>query len=195
MRSRSLSTGDMARYCQVTPATIVNWIRAGKLEVYTTPGGQYRMELGKFVDFLNENGFPLPEELQETRVRRLLVIDDDPDILDMLKEVLEEHDPTLEVDGATNGYDALIRVGKTKPDVISLDLMMPKMDSAEMLRRLRGNVETKDIRVVVVTALHSNTDLVRRAKRIGVDGFITKPVDLTHFTELIRSLADRGNPR
>lgn len=192
MRNRSLSTGDMARFCQVTPATIVNWIRAGKLEVYTTPGGQYRMERAKFIEFLQESGFPIPEDLQESGVRRVLVIDDDPDILDMLKEVLEEHDPSLEVDGATNGYDALLKVGKTKPDVISLDLMMPKMDGAEMLRRLRGNAETKNIRVVVVTALHSNTDLVRRAKRIGVDGFITKPVDLTHFTELIRSLAARG---
>jgi excisionase family DNA binding protein len=48
VRRKSLSTGDIARYCQVTPATVVNWIKANKLDVYTTPGGQYRMEVEEF---------------------------------------------------------------------------------------------------------------------------------------------------
>ena len=64
LRRKSLSTGDIARYCQVTPATVVNWIKAEKLQVYTTPGGQYRMEVNDFVGFLETNKLPIPEELQ-----------------------------------------------------------------------------------------------------------------------------------
>jgi len=189
MRKQSLSTGDLARYCQVTAATIVNWIRAGKLEVYTTPGGQYRMERQKFIEFLQANEFPIPEELQEERERRILIIDDDEDILNMLTEAVQSLGTHFNVRGARNGYDGLIEVGNLKPDVVSLDLMMPKMDGAEMCRRLRSNPDTKNVRVIVVTGLSGNAELVRKVRRIGVDGVFQKPVDLNEYSALVKKLA------
>jgi excisionase family DNA binding protein len=189
MRKQSLSTGDLARYCQVTPATVVNWIRAGKLDVYNTPGGQYRMERGKFIEFLKANEFPIPDDLQEERERRVLIIDDDEEILALLTETVQSLGKRFVVFSAKNGFDGLIEAGKVKPDVISLDLMMPKMDGAEMCRRLRLNPETKGTRVIVVTGLSQNTELVRRVKRIGIEAVFQKPVNLTEFGNLIKELA------
>lgn len=189
MRKQSLSTGDLARFCQVTPATIVNWIRAEKLDVYTTPGGQYRMERSKFIQFLEDSGFPIPDELQADRSRRVLVIEDDPDILEMLSDVISDLGDNYEVSTESNGFDGLIRVGTFKPDVIVLDLAMPKMDGAEVCRRLRSNAETKDVRIIIVSALPSNDELVRKVKRVGIDAMHSKPINIDEFAQSITDLS------
>ena len=189
MRKRTLSTGDIARYCQVTPATIVNWIHAKKLIVYTTPGGQYRMELTKFLDFLRANGFPLPDELASNRALRVLAIDDDEPTLAMLRDAISTAAVPCDIRTASNGYDGLIMVGEFKPDVIILDLRMPTMDGVEMLRRLRANAETRNIRVVVATGLGMTSAAVRKVKRAGVEGLLAKPVDVKRLLALLGEFA------
>ena len=63
--SRPLTTGDVARYCHVTPQAVLKWIKAGKLEAYSTPGGQNRIEQWIFVEFLHKYRMPIPLELQK----------------------------------------------------------------------------------------------------------------------------------
>ncbi|MBP9891334.1 MAG: response regulator [Planctomycetes bacterium] len=184
-RRSSLSTGDIARHCQVTPATVVNWIKAGKLKVYSTPGGQYRMEVKAFIDFLNENKFPVPEELAPASERRILVIDDDEDILKLAAESLEEYMPNAVIETSSDGYDGLLKIGSFKPHAIVLDLMMPRVDGAEVCRRLRGNAETKNVFIIAVSGLSADNELVRKVKRIGVDDFFTKPLK---YEEVAKSL-------
>ena len=61
---RPLTTGDVARYCHVTPQAVLKWIKAGKLQAYSTPGGQHRVEQRTFVEFLHEYEMPVPAEFQ-----------------------------------------------------------------------------------------------------------------------------------
>lgn len=185
-RRKSLSTGDIARYCQVTPATVVNWIKADKLKVYSTPGGQYRMEVEEFLKFLDENRFPVPEELAPAKERRVLVVDDDPEILELTTEALAEHLPNVVIEESADGYDALLKIGGFKPHAVVLDLMMPRVDGAEVCRRLRANPDTRNIFIVAVTGMAADSNLVRKVKRIGVDGFFSKPLD---FADVAKALA------
>lgn len=187
-RRSSLSTGDIARHCQVTPATVVNWIKAGKLKVYSTPGGQYRMDVKAFIEFLNENKFPIPEELAPASERRILVIDDDEDILKLATESLEEYLPNAEIETSSDGYDGLLKIGAFKPHAVVLDLMMPRMDGAEVCRRLRGNVDTKNIFIIAVSGLAADNELVRKVKRIGVDDFFTKPLKYEEVAKSLKKL-------
>jgi CheY-like chemotaxis protein len=187
-RRNSLSTGDIARHCQVTPATVVNWIKAGKLKVYSTPGGQYRMEVKAFVDFLNENKFPVPEELAPALARRILVIDDDEEILELAGEALAEYLPSATIETSSDGYDGLLKIGAFKPHAIVLDLMMPRVDGAEVCRRLRGNVDTKNIFIIAVSGLSADNELVRKVKRIGVDDFFTKPLKYEEVAKSLKKL-------
>lgn len=186
LRRQSLSTGDIARHCQVTPATVVNWVKAGKLKVYTTPGGQYRMELEEFVRFLDTHGLPVPEELQTGRQRRVLVIDSDARVLAHAAEKLPGLLPRVVVETTGEGYDGLMLVGSFRPHVVVLDLMMPGIDGAEVCRRLRTNHDTRNMFVVAVSGLAPDNELARRVKRIGVDAFLSRPLDMT---ELARQLA------
>ncbi|MCC6572727.1 MAG: response regulator [Planctomycetes bacterium] len=184
-RRKTLSTGDIARYCQVTPATVVNWIKAKKLEVYTTPGGQYRMDSKAFVEFLEKNKLPIPEELQPANERRLLIVDDDADILEVATEMLSESLPNATIETSSDGYEALMKIGSFKPHGLVLDLMMPRMDGAEVCRRLRANPDTRNIFIVAVSGLAADNELVRKVKRIGVDDFFTKPLN---YADVAKSL-------
>lgn len=187
-RRSSLSTGDIARHCQVTPATVVNWIKAGKLKVYSTPGGQYRMDVKAFIEFLNENRFPVPEELAPASERRILVIDDDEDLLKLATDALEEYMPNAEIETSSDGYDGLMKIGSFKPHAIILDLMMPRMDGVEVCRRLRGNPDTRNIFIIAVSGLAADNEMVRKVKRIGVDDFFTKPLKYEEIAKSLKKL-------
>ncbi|MBX3460562.1 MAG: response regulator [Planctomycetes bacterium] len=188
VRRKSLSTGDIARYCQVTPATVVNWIKANKLEVYTTPGGQYRMEVEAFLKFLDKNRFPVPEDLAPAKERRILVVDDDPEILERATEALGELLPNVVIEESGDGYDALLKIGSFKPHAVVLDLMMARLDGAEVCRRLRANSDTRNMFIVAMSGLAADSDLVRKVKRIGVDGFFTKPLDYAELAKAVGKL-------
>lgn len=186
VRRKTLSTGDIARHCNVTPATVVNWIKAGKLKVYTTPGGQYRMELPDFLKFLGDGGLPVPDELAPSRQRRILVVDGDPAGLQRVVEKLSPMLPDALVEGSADGYEALIKIGAFAPNAVVLDLMVPGLDGAEVVRRLRSSTETRNMFLCAVSGVAADNEVVRRVKRIGVDAFFTRPLDVP---ELARQLA------
>ncbi|HEV8229115.1 MAG TPA: response regulator [Candidatus Limnocylindria bacterium] len=102
--------------------------------------------------------------------KRVLVVDDDPSIRDILSAALE--DDGYEVVPASNGADALDVVDRWKPDVIVLDLMMPVMDGWTFARRLR---ERDDIPIIVISAAN---DLARHALDVGARDVLPKPFDL-----------------
>ena len=81
---------------------------------------------------------------------RVLVADDDPVVVDLVRQLLEEDG--WKVESATNGQEALEAIGRERPDVLLLDLMMPVMDGFETLQRLREEEGTRDLPVVVITA-------------------------------------------
>jgi CheY-like chemotaxis protein len=103
-------------------------------------------------------------------MKRLLVVDDDPDILQLLKAILEAYQFTVET--ATNGRDALDRVHAAVPDGIFLDLRMPIMDGYEALDILRR--EHPSVPIIVITA-STTGDVVRRVRARGADGCLVKP--------------------
>ena len=182
LRRKSLSTGDIARYCQVTPATVVNWIKAEKLQVYTTPGGQYRMEVNDFVGFLETNKLPIPEELQPSNERRVLLIDNDPEVLERATQAIAEHLPTVILEESDNGVDGLLKMGGLKPHALVLDLSLPNIDVAEICRRLRASNEMRNVFIVAVSSAEADSEIVRKVRRAGVDAFLARTISYDELT-------------
>ena len=116
----------------------------------------------------------------------VLLVDDNAQNLELL-EVYMEDLPELRVLTATNGLEALAQVEEEKPDLILLDIMMPKMSGFEVCKRLKGDPETRDIIVVMVTALNETSD-VERAAECGTDDYLSKPIDRKALVELVRTL-------
>lgn len=117
---------------------------------------------------------------------RVLVVDDDEVIRQLIAVNL-----TLEgfdVATAVDGQDCLEKVRLIKPDVITLDVMMPRLDGWATAVQLREDPQTSDIRVVLITA-RAQEDDCRRGMEIGVDAYLTKPFDPSEMIRIVRELA------
>lgn len=111
----------------------------------------------------------------DTRPATILIVDDNAQNLELLEAYLEEL-PGARVLTATSGQDALAKVASDKPDLLLLDIMMPKMSGFEVCKKIKADPATKDIPVILVTALHEMGDQERGAE-MGADDFLTKPVN------------------
>lgn len=126
-----------------------------------------------------------PEDDKSPKAR-VLIVDDNPQNLELLAAYMEEL-PEVVTDSALNGAEALAKVAQQQPDVILLDVMMPKMSGFEVCRQLKSNPQTRDIQIIMVTALNEVGDH-ERAADCGVDDFLTKPVSRPELLERVRSL-------
>jgi DNA-binding response OmpR family regulator len=119
---------------------------------------------------------------------RVLVADDDPDILAVVQVNFELEG--FEVDTAVDGEDALQKATGNPPNAIVLDIMMPRMDGLTALHRLRSQATTASIPIVLLTARGLPEDRVRGLE-LGADDYITKPFDINELVARIRAVLRR----
>ena len=117
--------------------------------------------------------------------RKILIVDDEPDFLEIMRVRLEADD--YEVTTAANGDAALNYVKNDKPDAVLLDILMPGIDGLEVLRRIRKMDES--LPVYIITAF-STDERFKEANKLGASGFIVKTDDLAKEVENITSALD-----
>jgi CheY-like chemotaxis protein len=117
---------------------------------------------------------------------RVLVVDDDEVIRRLIAVNLQLEG--FDVETAVDGQDCLERVGEIGPDVITLDVMMPRLDGWETAVQLRKSPETAHIKVVLITARAQEDDKTRGG-RVGADAYLTKPFDPNEMIRVVRELA------
>lgn len=115
----------------------------------------------------------------------VLIVDDNPQNVELLVAFLESLPVKLVT--AVDGVDALEKVAENNPDLILLDVMMPRMSGFQVCQRLKRNPATSTIPVLIVTALNEVSD-VERAVEGGADDFLTKPVNRVELLTRVRSL-------
>ncbi|WP_017661235.1 sensor histidine kinase [Baaleninema simplex] len=125
-----------------------------------------------------------PKLERETQRDRILAVDDSPDNLFLIQAILE--DEGYEIDVAENGFVALEKIEKQPPDLILLDVMMPKLDGYDVTRRVRANDNLAYIPILLITA-HEGSSVVRGLD-VGADDFIRKPVEMDELQARVRSL-------
>lgn len=120
---------------------------------------------------------------------RVLVVDDDAVIRQLICVNLELEG--FEVHTAIDGQDALDKIKDIDPAVVTLDIMMPRLDGWETAARLREDPETAHVKVVLLSARAQEADL-RRGQGLGVDAYLTKPFDPDDLVTTVRRLAQGG---
>lgn len=120
---------------------------------------------------------------------RLLIVEDEPDLLDTLAEAMREEG--FAVDGAEDGEDGLYKAREVEYDAIILDVMLPRHDGFTVLSRLR---ETKQTPVLMLTARSKVDDRVQ-GLNMGADDYLPKPVDLRELVARVRALIRRSHGR
>jgi DNA-binding response OmpR family regulator len=123
--------------------------------------------------------------------KRVLVVDDDR-VIQQLLEVNLELEGYEVVATASDGQEALDKVAKLKPDIVILDIMMPKMDGMAVCRRLKADPETANIPVILLSARAQDMD-IRDGLDIGANAYLTKPFDPVELLDVVGRLL-KGEP-
>lgn len=149
------STHSAARFCRVTPMTIIRWIEEGRIQAYKTPGGHRRIMRADLEDFCLRSQIPMAWEdrVESHTVLRVLIVDDDnaeqERILDaMFDETAPDTQAAFEVERCDNAFDAGRLVASFRPHIVFLDLGLPGVDPNVVARSIRKDPATRKTRVV-----------------------------------------------
>lgn len=115
--------------------------------------------------------------------RTVMVADDEPNLLNLLKDNLEDEGFTVLT--AANGEEALEVWSQNKPDVIVLDIEMPKLNGWQVLEAIRRTSGDKEIPVIFILSAYSQPEDIQRGSKLGADKYLTKPFKLKALVEAI----------
>jgi excisionase family DNA binding protein len=170
-RNHSLTTGDIAKYCDVNLRTVIRWINKGSLKAYKLPGrGNNRVQIQDFLLFLNENNMPVPDDLKSAK-RDVLIVDDEPAYAKAIKRVLSK--AGFECSIANGGFQAGLMLNANQPTLMTLDLSMPGVDGFEVLTFARQQESVAQTKIIVISALDKPS--LQKALDLGADAVISKP--------------------
>ncbi|MBI4397097.1 MAG: response regulator [Elusimicrobia bacterium] len=172
-REKTYTTFEIADICNVRPTTVIKWANQRRIKVYTTPGGHRRILESDLFHFLKQYNFPLPEGFDLGR-KRVLIIEDETDVGLLLKKAFQRASKQIDVHWTDNGVEGLLAVGKTPPDLVVLDVVMPMVDGAHVLSTLRADPRTQQIKVIGMTGKRLLTDKLKFMQQ-HTDAFYFKP--------------------
>jgi excisionase family DNA binding protein len=181
------TTGEAAEICRVSQQTIIRCFDAGRLEGFRVPGSRFRrIPRESLMKFMKGNSIPL--DGLETGKKKILVVDDDAEIVDLLVEVLSR-DGRFDVQTATSGYEAGIQTQRFRPDCILLDYMLPDVNGNVVCHTIRKNPEFENIRIIIVSGVIKQEEIDQLLKS-GAQDFIKKPFDINDLINRICATLD-----
>lgn len=173
------TTGEAAEICKVSQQTIIRCFDAGRLEGFRVPGSRFRrIPRQSLVKFMQENKIPL--DAIESGKRKVLIVDDDVEIVELLVEVLSR-DGRFETETASSGYEAGIATQRFRPELILLDYMLPDVNGNVVCQTIRKNPEFENVRIIIVSGVVKQ-DEIAQLLRSGAQDFIRKPFDVAELT-------------
>ena len=185
------TTFEAAKLCHVSPLSIINWVNAGRLPAFRTPGGHRRIRREDLLLFMRDNGLPIPEEMQQGSGRRkVLIVDDEPSIREVLAEHLSTRTSPYEVSTAADGFEAGRLVATFRPDVVLLDLRMPGVDGFQICRTIKADPESAKTVVIAMTGYYS-PETEARVLECGAVRCFAKPLDPSTLSGFIDSVFEQ----
>ncbi len=186
---RIYSALEVANICGVVNQTAINWIKNDYLKAFTTPGGQYRIYAENLLEFLESRGMKVPEELKELTlqaegVKSILIVDDDEEINNMLRDYFSKKFPEGEVLQAFDGFEAGRVISEKKPKIIILDIDLPGIDGHQLCKKIKADESLRNPAVISITGLNDSRVRVAVLKA-GADAFFAKPLDFDAIASFI----------
>jgi len=184
-RKAVYTTGEAAEICRLSQQTIIRCFDNGLLHGFRVPGSRFRRIPHKdLLEYMKANKIPL-EGFDDGRTR-VLVVDDDPDILDLFTDVLNS-DQQFEVATAQTGYDAGVATQQFHPDIVVLDYMLPDVNGNVVCRTIRENPDLSHIKILIISGVVNPAE-IDELKAAGADDFIKKPFNIERVIERIVEL-------
>jgi DNA-binding response OmpR family regulator len=128
----------------------------------------------------------MPEQDKPIPPSKVLVVDDNPQMVELLEAYLEDL-PQVTVLTAADGEEALQKIAANPPDLVLLDIMMPRVSGYEVCRRMKADPATRQIPVIMVTALDELAD-IERGVEVGSDDYLVKPIKRVELVSRVSTL-------
>lgn len=179
-----LTTGEVAKICNVAPRTVSKWFDSGQLRGYRIPGSKdRRIPLNSLIRFMKAHSIPL-DGLQSGKTR-VLIVDEESEIINVLNKVLTEQ-ANYEVKTTHSGFSAGIECEKFRPHVILLDMHLTDINATELLKQVRDNADLQLTKVIAMSGKLTDGQ-ANQLTQTGFDGYLKKPF---HVRQVIESIED-----
>ena len=179
------TTGEAARICKVSQQTIIRCFDSGQLKGFRVPGSRFRRIPRETLHrFMKENG--IPTDALDNDKREVLLVDDDVDLVDVVKNALEK-DGRFDVKVANNGFDAGMIVKEHRPEIIVLDVMLPDINGREVCQRVRSDNQLEDVKILCISGM-VEPDKIDDLKVAGANDFLQKPFEVEQLIDRMCAL-------
>lgn len=196
-RVKYFSALEIAKLCGVVNQTVINWIKAGYLNAYSTPGGQFRVAPKDLETFFVSRGMHISDELKQIldkasnennvekqKQKSLIIVDDDKVLNTLIKSYIEKNFPSIKIYQAFDGFEAGSIMAEVKPGFVFLDLDLPGVDGFSLCKKVKTGVTFGKPYIVVVTAL-KDENLSERMAELGSNYFLTKPLNMDQIGAIV----------
>lgn len=182
------TTREAAKLLDVSLRTVQLWVESGALSAWRTPGGHRRIRAESLDALLavrgNKGAKPAAHGIS------VLIVEDDEALSRLYEVTISGWGIPVRIDTVRDGFDALIRIGSDKPDIIIADIGMPGMDGITMLQKIRVTQGCGDIEIIVVTGLDGEEIQRRGGLPDGIAVFL-KPAPFALIQAKIQEIANR----
>src|SRR5436189_6402672 len=180
-----LTTGEGAEVRHRAPGTVSKWFDSGALHGYRIPGSKdRRIPLNQLIRFMKHHGMPLNGLM--TGQMRILIVDDEHDIVEVLEKILED-EAKYEVEVAKGGFAAGLTAEKFRPHVILTDLHLKDIDGKEVAKAVKANADLQLTKVIAMSGKMTEDEAKGLLGGGGFDGFLKKPF---HVRQVIEAIED-----
>lgn len=177
-----LTTGEVAKICNVAPRTVSKWFDSGQLKGYRIPGSKdRRIPVSELYRFMKAHNIPM--EGITSGSTRVLVVDSDAEVCSVLERVLAEQ-TNYEVRTASTGFAAGLECERFRPHVILIDVHLGDSEPAQVAALVRSNGQLQMTRLLAMSG--KLTDGQAQSMRgLGFDGFLKKPFQVRQVVDAI----------
>lgn len=177
-----LTTGEVAKICNVAPRTVSKWFDSGQIKGYRIPGSKdRRIPVASLIQFMKDHGIPM--DGVHSGKPRVLVVDDEREIVETLERVLVEQ-AGYEVRSSVNGFEAGFECERFRPHVILLDLHIGDSDATSVARFVRSQDDLAITRIVAMSGKLTDGQAMSLRSQ-GFDGFLKKPFQVRQVIQEI----------
>lgn len=174
------TTGEAAKICKVSQQTIIRCFDNGSLKGFRVPGSRFRrIPRDQLFTFMKDNG--IPTDALESGKRKILVVDDDEELVELLVDVFER-DGRFETRTANNGFGAGMLVKEFRPDLVVLDVMLPDINGKEVCQRVRSDSSLESVKIICISGMVEQ-DKIADLRAVGADDFMHKPFTVDKLLE------------
>lgn len=177
-----LTTGQVAKICNVAPRTVSKWFDSGQLRGYRIPGSKdRRIPVQHLIRFMKAHGIPLNG--LETGSTRILIVDSDRELTDLLRDRFADEE-SYEIKVAAGAFEAGTLLTAFEPHVIIVDVTLPDVDTKQLCRLVTSDSERDHIRLIAMSGSLTEGD-AQALLQEGFNAYIKKPFELTQLRNLI----------